>query len=318
MTVDRFSAPRAQRWTTLDELVTAAKGKPERLGATDVRELGRLYRSAAADLAVARRSFPSDPVVGRLEALVARARHLVYDAPASRGSLRAFASRGYWRRVRERPVLLAIAVALLVLPAVACAIWALRDPGAAGGLVPGQFRAVTERRPGGSLGLSGGTSSTMSAQIFTNNIRVAFLAFAGGVTAGVVTVLVIAFNGVLLGTVLGLAVGSGNGHRFFELVVAHGVLELSCIAVAGMAGLRMAWAIVDPGHRRRSTALRIEARAAVEIAFGTAAWLVVAGLVEGFVTPAGLGLAVNAAVGGALGGVYWMLVVIRGGPDPSA
>jgi uncharacterized membrane protein SpoIIM required for sporulation len=134
----------------------------------------------------------------------------------------------------------------------------------------------------------------------------------------VVTVLVIAFNGVLLGTVLGLAVGSGNGHRFFELVVAHGVLELSCIAVAGMAGLRMAWAIVDPGHRRRSTALRIEARAAVEIAFGTAAWLVLAGLVEGFVTPAGLGLAVNAVVGGALGGVYWMLVVIRGGPDPSA
>ncbi|MDQ1372850.1 MAG: hypothetical protein QOJ09_188, partial [Actinomycetota bacterium] len=240
------------------------------------------------------------------------------DAPSARGSLRAFASRGYWRRVRERPVLLAVALALLLLPTVACAIWALRDPGAAAGLVPGQFRAVTERRPGGSLGLSGGTSTALSAQIFTNNIRVAFFAFAGGVTVGIVTVLLVAYNGVLLGTVLGLAVGSGNGHRFVELVVAHGVLELSCIAVAGMAGLRMAWAIIDPGRRTRGAALRDEARAAVDIAFGTAAWLVVAGLVEGFVTPAGLGLAANAVIGVTLGAVYWALVTVRGGPDPSA
>jgi uncharacterized membrane protein SpoIIM required for sporulation len=283
-----------------------------------VQELGRLYRSTAADLAVARRSFPSDPVVGRLEGLVCRDRHLVYDAPSSRGSLRDFVSHGYWRRVRERPVLLAVAVGLLLVPAVACALWALRDPGAAAGLVPGQFRSVTERRSGGSLGLSGGTSSALSAQIFTNNIRVALLAFAGGMSAGVLTSLVVAYNGVLLGTVLGLAIGSGNGHRFVELVVAHGVLELSCIAVAAMAGLRIAWAIIDPGRRRRGVAVREEARAAVEIAFGTAACLVIAGFVEGFVTPAGLGLVVNAVIGVALGATYWVLVFIRGAPDPSA
>jgi uncharacterized membrane protein SpoIIM required for sporulation len=318
MTVDRFTATRVERWARLDELIGKAKRRPERLGPEQVRQLGALYRSTAADLAVARRQFPTDPVVLRLEALVARARHLVYDSSSTRGSFRAFVSHGYWRRVRERPVLLAVAAGLLLLPAVLCTVWALHDPGAASGLVPGQFRSVTEPRPGGSLGLSADTSTALSAQIFINNIRVAFFAFAGGALLGLVTVWLLVFNGVLFGTVLGLAVGSGNGHRLVELVVAHGVLELSCIAVAGMAGLRMAWAVVDPGPRRRATAFREEAGRAVEIALGTAMCLVVAGVVEGFVTPAGFGLAANAIIGVALGAAYWALVILRGAPDPSA
>jgi uncharacterized membrane protein SpoIIM required for sporulation len=96
------------------------------------------------------------------------------------------------------------------------------------------------------------------------------------------------------------------------------VLELSCIAVAGAAGLRMAWSMVDPGRRTRGTALREEARAAVEMALGTAVWLVVAGIVEGFVTPAGYGLAANAVIGVTLGAVYWTLVVVRGGRAASS
>ena len=94
----------------------------------------------------------------------------------------------------------------------------------------------------------------------------------------------------MLGVVGGLAIGSGNGRPFFELVTAHGVLELSCIVVAGAAGLRLGWAIIDPGNRTRGEALREEARAAIEIVLGTAPWLVVAGLVEGFLTPSGTGL----------------------------
>jgi uncharacterized membrane protein SpoIIM required for sporulation len=318
MTVDRFTAGRVERWARLDELVRQAKRRPERLGPEQVRQLGSLYRSAAADLALARRRFPTDPVVGRLEALVARARHLVYDASSTRGSLRHFVTTGYWRRVRERPVLLAVALALLFVPAALCMIWALQDPGAAAGLVPGELQAVTEPRQGGSLGFSTGDSAVFSSVIFTNNIRVAFLAFAGGATIGLLTVFVLVYNGAaVLGTVLGLAIGSGNGPVLVELIVAHGVLELSCIAVAGMAGLRMAWAVIDPGSRRRGVAFRDEAKAAIEVALGTALCLVVAGFVEGFITPAGYGLAVNSIIGVALGAAFWLLVVIRGGPDPS-
>jgi uncharacterized membrane protein SpoIIM required for sporulation len=92
-------------------------------------------------------------------------------------------------------------------------------------------------------------------------------------------------------------------------------LELSCIVCAGLAGLRLASAIVDPGTRDRGTALREEARAAVEIVLGTSAWLVVAGLVEGYLTPAGTGLTTVLIVGLGLGALFWGLVFWRGRPS---
>jgi uncharacterized membrane protein SpoIIM required for sporulation len=278
--------------------------------------LGATYRATAADLAIARRRFAGDPLVGRLERLVDRARQLVYESAAKQGSLRAFVSHGYWRRVRERPWPLVIAALLLLAPAFLAGYWAWRDPGPASGLVPEQFQSVTEPRPAGQdLGVSVDDQAALASEIFTHNITVTMLAFAGGITLGFGTAYVLLTNGMLLGAVAGLAIGAGNGRPFFELVTAHGVLELSCIVVAGAAGLRVGWAIVHPGYRKRSAALRDEARAAVEMILGTAACLVVAGLVEGFLTPAGLGLGPVLGVGFALGACYWGLVLWRGRPE---
>ena len=322
MNLDRFLSERRALWDELNELVVAARGRPERLGPRGVPRLGMLYRRAAADLALARRRFPGDPVVRRLEDLVGRARNLVYDSPARRDSLKRFVVPGYWRRVAERPLPLALAALLLFAPAGLAATWALRDPAAAIGLVPGQFREAAEPRAAGEdLGLSAGEQAAFSSQIMTNNIRVTFAAFAGGIALGLLTAAVTIYNGLFLGAVAGLAVGSGGGLGFLELVVAHGVLELSCIVVAAAAGLRLGWSIVEPGRRTRATALAVEARKTVEMVLGTAPWLVVAGLVEGFVTPAGLGAPVVVTVGVGLGLLYWTLVVWRGRaprPTPAA
>jgi hypothetical protein len=107
-------------------------------------------------------------------------------------------------------------------------------------------------------------------------------------------------------------------------VTGHGVLELSCILVAGAAGLRLGWAIVSPGYRTRGDSARIEGRKAVAIALGTAPWLVAAGIVEGNrARLAEAGVGVDLAVGLAIGLVYWTLVVVRGRagatavPEPS-
>src|SRR4051812_38416504 len=113
MNVDRFTREREAGWNELEQLVSAAKTRPERLGAESVRRMGALYRQAAADLALARRRFRGETVVGRLEALVGRARNLVYDADPRRESLVEFFATGYWRRVRERPILLLLAVLLM-------------------------------------------------------------------------------------------------------------------------------------------------------------------------------------------------------------
>jgi uncharacterized membrane protein SpoIIM required for sporulation len=197
------------------------------------------------------------------------------------------------------------------------AAWAVRDPGAASGVVPSQYRSVTEPRRTTDLGLSSDQSAEFSSEIFTNNIRVTFVAFAAGIAAGLGTALLLVYQGVLFGAVNGLAIWAGNGRSFFELTLAHGLLELSCIVVGSAAGIRMGWALVAPGRLRRMAALRAEALPAVEILLGTIPWLVVAGLVEGFVTPAGLGLGTVLTIAFGLAGLYWGLVLWRGRPTPS-
>lgn len=322
MNLDRFQREREPAWKELAGLVHAAGRRPERLGPERVRRLGALYRSAAADLALARRRFRGDPVERRLEALVGQARHLVYDAPTRRIAPLRFFARDYWRLVASRPVPLVVSAVLLLGPATLALVWALGDPGAAGGLVPGDYRSVTEPRPGGSdLGLTVEEEAAFASQVLTNNIQVSFLAVAGGMALGLVTAIVLVFNGTLLGAVAGLATEAGNGRIFFELVTAHGVLELSCIVVAGAAGLRLGWSIVDPGRLRRVDSLAGEARRTVAIVLGTAPWFVLAGLVEGFLTPAGTGLEAVLAIGFGLGALYWLLVVLLGrdrGDHPAA
>ncbi len=308
MNLDRFLHDGQGRWAELQALVTRAKGRAERLKPHGVRRLGALYRAAAADLALARRRFPLDPSVGMLEDLVGRARHLVYASEVRRETVRGFLRRRYWQRVAERPVLLVLAAILLFAPMVLGTVWALDDPGAAGGIVPGALAGPSGQEEGADLGFSTTESAAFSTQIFVNNIRVAFLALAGGISAGVLTAGALLFNGVVIGVVTGLSVEAGRTSDFVQLVAPHGVLELSCIVVAGAAGLRVASALVSPGRRRRSEALVGEARPAVEVALGTALWLVLAGLVEGFVTPAGIGVGPALALGWGLGALYWALV----------
>ena len=313
MTVRAFSEERKGAWDELTALVNRAGRRPERLGEPGVRRLGTLYRATAADLALARRLFPGEPVVADLETVVGRARSLVYGTRNRTESVREFAVSGYWRLVAAHVVPIVISAACLFAPALLAGAWAFRDPGAAAGLVPSAYRSVTEPRPsGGDLGLAPDEKTALASEIFTNNIRVTFLALAAGIVFGVGSAVVLVFNGVLLGAVGGLAIGAGNGRPFVELVTAHGVLELSCIVVTAAAGMRMGWALVEPGRATRKVALGAQARSSAQIVLGTMPWLVVAGLVEGFLTPAGLGLAAVLAIGFSLGAVYWTLVAVRG------
>jgi uncharacterized membrane protein SpoIIM required for sporulation len=235
-----------------------------------------------------------------------------------RAGLRAFVTTGYWREVRRRPGALAIAWIALIGPALLAAGWALADPGAAIGLIPEQFRGVD-----GPLAhharLSGADQASLASEIFTNNIRVSLVAFAGGLTLGVATLAVVAYNGVLVGALAGLTLDGGSFETFVRYVAPHGLLELSCIAVSACAGLRVGWAVIDPGPVTRLESLRDAAREAVVLVLGTAVWLVVAGLTEGFLTPRGVGLATALGVGFGLAGIYWALVVWRGRlPAPDA
>jgi uncharacterized membrane protein SpoIIM required for sporulation len=309
--LDAFLAERGPEWDNLEAVVKRAGGRPERLGAQGALELGRGYRAAVADLALARRRYPGDPVVERLERLVLAARQAVYGRRRGVGTLFGFATRRYWQLVAERRGMLALAALATFLPCVLAAVWALHDPGAALGLVPQQFQAAAHphihKFPFGAT-----TQAALASSIFTNNIQVTFLAFGGGLLLGAGSLAVLAYNGVILGALGGVTLGAGNFAVFVRYIVPHGILELSCFTVAGAAGLRLGWALIDAGTLPRGESLRRAARPAVGMILGTAPCLIVAGLTEGFVTPRGLPVGAALAVGIFLGAGFWTLVFVRG------
>jgi uncharacterized membrane protein SpoIIM required for sporulation len=273
--------------------------------------LGREYRAVVADLAFARRRYPGDPVVDRLERLALAGRQAVYGRRRPGPSLVWFATRGYWQLIAERPGALAVAALAMFGPMLLAALWGIHDPGAAIGLVPGQFAKAAHphlhKLPGGTA-----TLALTATSIFTNNLQVSFLAFAGGLLLGAGSIGVLAYNGLFTGAIAGIAIQGGNGSVLLRYIAPHGMLELSCFVVAGAAGLRLAWAMIDPGTLPRAESLRRASRPAVAMVLGTAPWLVLAGLTEGFVTPQALPLPAALGVGAALAGTFWTLVVIRG------
>jgi uncharacterized membrane protein SpoIIM required for sporulation len=317
MDVERFARERSASWDELAALVREAGTRPQRLGAERLLRLGARYRAATADLSLARRLYPSASVTRRLERLVTDARQCVYAAEPRRRSLRGFLATGYWQRVRERPGLLLTGLALLFVPMVLAAIWAVDDPVAALGIVPAEFEGAAE--PGGDAGgLSTGEEAAFSSSVYTNNIQVTFLVIAGGIALGLGSAAVTIFNGGFIGALFGLTIENGSFDVLLRFVLPHGLLELSCIAVSCCAGLRLGWAIVDPGPLTRGASLRRAARPAMEIVLGTMPWLVLAGLIEGFISPNEPPLALAAAIGVAAAAPYWALVLWRGHARPRA
>lgn len=310
-----FVQQRQARWDEFSALLDEAGRRPERLEGSRIRRLASLYRATAADLVAARRRFPSSPVVDRLEMLVRRGQGLIYERSSRRANLADFFADRYWMLLWERRRPVALATALLVVPALVMGLWALSAPEAVRGLVPAQFLWVTEANSTdqgmGVVGLAG-----FSTFVLVNNIRVALTAFVAGITWGVGTALLIGYNGLLFGGLAGLAAGAGNLGLLGEATLAHGVLELSCIVVAGGAGLSLGRAMLRPGHRTRREAMADEARQSLLIAAGTAPWLVVAGLVEGYASRVGLSLLPTAVIGLLLGGAFWVLVWWRGVSEP--
>lgn len=130
-----------------------------------------------------------------------------------------------------------------------------------------------------------GISAIASSRIMTNNITVSFSAFALGITGGIGTVLIIVFNGVSLGGIFSALSFYDMAYRLFNFVVAHGFLELSVIIVAGACGLYIGDALIHPGTLSRKRALQKHAVLVVDLIIFNALCLVVAGLVEGYISP---------------------------------
>ena len=140
-----------------------------------------------------------------------------------------------------------------------------------------------------------------ASAIATNNIQVSILAFAGGILLGTVTVYALVLNGLNIGAVLGYTHLYGLDGKLLAFMSPHGYIELTVIFIAGGAGLRIAWAIIQPGLLRRRGALVRAGQEAVLLVIGALPLLLVAGLIEGLVSPSDLPDVLKLIVGLILG-----------------
>ncbi len=315
MTVDRFVEDRRARWARLGNLISEANGRVERLAPSDVLELGRLYRSASSDLAVARRDFALDAATERLNDLVATAHALVYsEAPTSGRRLRRFFLHELPSSVRANSRFTAVSLAAFAIPLLATFAIGLLLPEIAATALPAETRQhLAERRLWTDI--PEGYRPLVGPLIIVNNVRVAITAFAGGLTAGAVTLYVLIGNGAFLGTVLAVVHGYGLSGGLLTFTAAHGPLEISCIVLSGGAGLRLAWALLRPGDRSRRDALRLAGAQAIRVMLLVIPALGVAGILEAFLSPSGAPIALKITVGVIAGLALWSYIFLVGRPS---
>ena len=138
----------------------------------------------------------------------------------------------------------------------------------------------------------------MSAMIMTNNIQVAILAFAGGITFGLLTVYILIYNGLIIGALAAIFWNYGNSYVFWAFILPHGVIELIAIFIAGGAGLLMGYKLFVPGPFSRASHLKTQAKRSVMLMLGTVPIFIIAGIIEGFITPGSFSLEMKYAVAG--------------------
>jgi uncharacterized membrane protein SpoIIM required for sporulation len=289
MNADVFYQSRGKEWELLSKLVERAQRDTRHLASADIEQLASLYRAASSDLALAKRDFPRHRVTRHINQLVARAHAVLYQGePLAWNRLVDFALRGFPRLFRETFIFTLTAFLLFMIPAVTAGLITLNSPRSAVWLLPVEVQdlipIVEDKKLWVDIPIEERPYS--SSFIMQNNIRVSFLAFSSGVTGGLLTLWILVNNGLILGGLLGLTSYHGIGFDLASFVIGHGVIELSVIFMAGGSGLMLGWAILQPGLMRRRDALMIAAQKAVRLLGGAVPWLVAAGLIEGFISPA--------------------------------
>ena len=298
-----FAARKRPRWAEFQQIADrAARQGLDSFASHELPEFAARYREVAADLARARTYGVDEATREHLERLAAAGHNALYRD-----------ERGTWRRVwrvlaRECPAAIrgargyiTLACLAFLLPA-AAGYRLMRDqPALAPDLLP---RVMIERAAAGAERMAEGRRYVdvavadrplMASSIITNNVRVAIACFAGGIFLGVGSLVLLGFNGLVIGASAGHFANQGLLGYLLEFILGHGLLELFAIWVAGAAGFMLGRSVVSPGDLSRSDALVLSGRTAVRMVGGAAVLLVVAGLIEGFVSAGGGGVTFRAA-----------------------
>lgn len=287
MNAEQFYRSRQADWQQLTVLLDKSQ-QMNRLSPAEVQQMGLLYRSVTSDLALAQREFPRHQVTTFLNQLVARGHGTIYQGePLAVRRLKHYLLVGFPSTFRESLPFFVTAALLVIIPALFAGFLTNWEPDASTWLLPASIQELRPLIENQELWTNIPIEERpyTSAFIMSNNIQVSFLAFGGGITAGLFSLYILVFNGLNLGGVTGLTAHYDVGFELWTFVIGHGVIELSAIFIAGGSGLMLGWAIIQPGLLKRGDALMLAARKAVRLIIGCVPVLIVAGLIEGFISP---------------------------------
>lgn len=308
MDVDAFVLAHRDDWKRLDELVKRRR----RLTGPEVDDLVDLYQRVSTHLSMVRSSSTDSVLVGRLSALVARARSAVTGAhaPLLSDFLRFWTVSFPVVAYRAWRWWLVVAVAFFAVSTI-IAVWvagspevrsALGTPAELDQLVNHDFASYYSEHPAAAFAL----------RVWTNNSWVAAQCIGFAVLLGIPIPWVLLQNAMNVGLQAGLMADAGKLDILFGLLIPHGLLELTAVFLAAAAGMRLGWKVIAPGDRPRSQALAEQGRAVVSVAIGLVVVLGVSGLLEALVTPSGLPTAARIAIG-VLAEVAFLVYVIHFG-----
>ncbi|MFF7707114.1 stage II sporulation protein M [Pseudomonas sp. NPDC007930] len=271
---------------------------------------GPAYRRVCTHLALARARNYSTPLVDHLQHLALRGHQQLYRRqPRAAARVAHFLLAGFPRQVRAsgRFVLLAAAVLFGTLALVAGLVYLY--PELVYNLLPAAKVSAAEymydpsqSHLGRAANREASTDWAMFGFYVMNNIGIAFQTFASGLLLGLGSLFYLFYNGLQIGAVAGHLSQSAASVPFWSFVIGHGAFELTAIALAGGAGLQLGWALIAPGRLSRGQALRQAARAALNLVYGLALFLLLAAFLEAYWSSKG---SITPLVKFSVGGLLW-------------
>ena len=312
MTRESFVARHAPTWSAFESTLAALEVRTGDAGGADPAEFDATYREVCRHLALARKRLYGADLENRLQALALRGHRLLYGArPGNWRALLEFSARGFPRLVRAQGWLVASSCLLFFGSMLATSAWTAGDPERIyeilGADAVAQMESMYDPSAGHFAKPRGADSDVQMFGFYVwNNVSIAFRTFAGGVLLGVGSILVLVFNGVVIGAVSGHLTAIGFGTTFWSFAITHGALELPAIALAGAAGLRLGLPVLAPGRKSRARALRDGAIDAGRIVCGVAGMLALAAVLEAFWSAS---LAIPNGVKFGVGGSLWVAVL---------
>lgn len=289
--MNRILEQNKDNWERLEDLLGMMSGTGLRgLSRIEVREFGELYRRAAADLAIARSETRDPKLINYLNSLVIRAHGRIYRAESQGVNLVwKFFAEDFPETFRANWRYMAVAAGIFFGAAIFGFVAAWIDPDFTHFV--GLSGVTDQIRAGNKWWLHLNDANQIGAGfIMSNNILVTFRAFALGALLGVGAFYDIAFFGAHVGGVFGASYNLNPpfAAELGTFVVGHGVIEISTVFFCGGAGMMIGYAIINPGDLTRSQALKKKGMEAARIVIGCASFLVVAGIIEGFLSPSDL------------------------------